>query len=106
MEIFLGQRTTDNRLCPLIAHCQLFIFSFQFSILFGRSGYRRRAFRSIFARSANASLAKDAAAIPNAPCKKKSRSFYSSPLVETSPLWRLIKQNNLAWIQTRLFSVK
>ena len=48
-------------------------------------------------------LAKDAAAIPNAPCKKKSRSFYSTPLVETSPLWRLIKQKNLAWIQTRFF---
>ena len=42
--------------------------------------------------SFSATLQKDAAAIPNAPCKKKSRSFYSSPLVETSPLWRLIKQ--------------
>ena len=84
MEIFLGQRTTVNRHCPLIAHCQLSVFHFQLSNLFGRSAMRR-AFRSIFARSANASLAKDAAAIPNAPCKKKSRSFYSSPLVETSP---------------------
>ena len=33
---------------------------------FGRSGYRRRAFRSIFARSVITPLPKDAAPIPNA----------------------------------------
>ena len=50
----------------LIRLYQLSIFSFPFSTFLGRSGYRRRAFRSIFARFAIASLAKDAAPIPNA----------------------------------------
>ncbi|MBR4156427.1 MAG: hypothetical protein IKU01_06975 [Bacteroidales bacterium] len=35
-------------------------------LFLGRSGYRRRALRYIFARSAIAPLAKDAAPIPNA----------------------------------------
>ena len=45
------------------------IFRFQLSTFFGRSA-TRRAFRSIFARYVITSLAKDAAAIPNATCKK------------------------------------
>ena len=44
----------------------LSLLSFVFSLSFGRSGYRRRAFRSIFARSVITPLAKDAASIPNA----------------------------------------
>ena len=40
-----------------------------------RSGYRRRAFRYIFARSAIASLAKDAAPIPNALGAANSKSL-------------------------------
>ena len=90
--IFLGQRTTDNGQQTLstifnfalsyepwalgkmlitqssmpTANFKLSVFTFQLSILFGRSGYRRRAFRSIFARSVITSLAKDAAPIPNA----------------------------------------
>ena len=64
------------------------IFRFQLSTFFGRSA-TRRAFRSIFARYVITSLAKDAAAIPNATCKK----------VETSPLWRLKKK------MSRLFNI-
>ena len=73
----------------------------------GRSA-SRRAFRYIFARlnpislpkthsripspkPVPDSLAKDAAPIPNATCKKKIRPFYSTAPVETSPLWRLKK---------------
>ena len=50
----------------LTAHSSMLAANFPFSTFLGRSGYRRRAFRYIFARSAIASLAKDAAPIPNA----------------------------------------